>query len=58
MSSQELYVSDEQLLFFGGTLGALHPGGTIQNCAMCSQDLSIVPLGSLQSFAVLLSQTP
>lgn len=38
--------------------GNLHPGGTIQNCAACSHDLSIVPLGSLQSSMVLLSQYP
>lgn len=42
----------------GGGGGNLHPGGTIQNCAMCSHELSIVPLGSMQSSMVLLSQTP
>lgn len=38
--------------------GNSHPGGTIQNCAIRSHELSIVPLGSLQSFLVLLSQYP
>lgn len=42
----------------GGGGGNLHPGATIQNCAACSHDLSIVPLGSLQSSLVLLSQYP
>lgn len=36
----------------------LHPGGTIQSCAMFTHDGSICPSGRLQSFARLLSQTP
>lgn len=56
-----------QIVMFGGEGGwgdgrggggNSHPGGTIQNCATCSHDLSIVPLGSLQSSMVLLSQYP
>ncbi len=42
----------------GGGGGALHPGGTIQSCAMFTHDGSTCPSGRLQSFARLLSQTP
>lgn len=56
-----------QTVMFGGLDGVgagrggggnSHPGGTIQNCAMCSHELSIVPFGNLQSFLMLLSQYP